>query len=244
MGIFKESNLTALKDHHPLNIEELMNDAEHFERKCYIDEKNLAKSKENLMDAKGLLEVMLSNLLTHLRNTQYLKTAAERAVFMKMVEDISRCLGILDRREKDLMTGIGESDVGITHLSAFRKELMKTYFALIINPLKKVKEIYYKEISNNEKVQDKERALFLVTYELLSVIASSLYSQQRVSAAGMSSSSGLKGIERVPSWQTLYVKSILKEKNQANKENDGNYDLRDLEDLEDSEIEEDVEMDN
>jgi len=236
MGILKESSLTELKDHHPLKIDELMNDAESFERKCYIDKKNLAKSKENLMDAKGLLEVMLSSFLAHLRNTQYLKTAEERALFMKMVEDISRCLGILDRRERDLMTGIDERDVGVAHLSAFRKELMKTYFSLIITPLKRVKEIYEGEILNNDDVKDKKRALFLAMYELLSVISSSLYSQQRVSSAGFGSTSGLKGIERVPSWQSLYVRSVLKEKNQEKgQEGKEDYDLKDLENLEDAE---------
>ena len=196
------------------------------------------------MDAKGILMIMISNLISRLHDSKMLKTSEERALFMKLNEDISRCLGLLDKKEKDLITSKEDESIGFANLSSFKSELMTVYFVLIINVLEKSKEIYENDIKNNDKISEKQRAMFFTLYELISVISSSLYSQQRISAGGSGGSIGKIGA--IPGWQSLYVGSVLKEKSEVKKKED--YNLEDLENLSEDEDEmeehdEDIEED-
>lgn len=205
--IYKQSNLVSLKNDFPVNISKLISDAQEFELKCTIDSEDIMKTKENLFNAKGLLEIVISDLISWLHDKNMLETSEERGLYLKMTEDISRCLGMLDRKEKDLI--ISETRTSFYGLASFETEMIKIYFSLVIDPLIKAKEIYNEEIKNNSKIDKKNRALFYTIYEIISVVSSSLFSRERLNASGQGNV-GLK-TQSVPGWQELYFSSISKE---------------------------------
>lgn len=207
MALIKNANLSSLEKDYPIDIKRIMGDCKKFKTKCHIDRKDLNKSQENLEEAKGFLQIIMSSLMSKLHDLKLLKSEEERDFWLKLNLDLNRCLGMLDKRENNLITGRDKKDIGIANISAFKTELSTAYFSIIINPLTQAKE-EYKKIEKNQKIADKNRAFFYLLYELISISSSTLYGSTRLSLTG--SGSGKENID-ILTWQKMYFKSMNKE---------------------------------
>ncbi len=209
MVAIRLSNLSRLGRNYPIDIDVVIDFSKKFKRKCSIDLNNLNKSKENLEDAKGLLQMVLSSLMSNLHGLDLMRHDDERAVWGKLNMDINRCLGLLDKREQKLITGREERDIGFSQLSAYKNELITAFMIVVVNPLTDAKKEYSKKIEDS-KIKNKELAFFYLIYQLMTIACSVIYGQTRVSMSGATGGIAHGG-KTSSDWNDLYGKAISKQ---------------------------------
>lgn len=251
-----DTNLPGLEKGYPIDISSIIKNAKRFETMCRIIPEDIRRTQENISDSKGVLVLIFGNLISLLRSLGLIKSEMEKDTFIKMNRDLNRCLGLIDKSEKERIISKGD-EVSFYDLSAFKTELWTAYLSIAMDNLLESKKIYINKIKEDERIKDKERALFYVLYELISTSASVIYGADRMSASGSSS----QGTYSSPGgWENFYVKSILnkfkKQKNPSQEglkdsddksktkkeESDEDYDFLSLENLDEEGDEEDEDL--
>lgn len=194
---------SELKSQCPIDIEDICryhNEFESYLPFC-ITINNLNKCKEDIIQAREKLDLMITFLIQSLHDKEMLKKKADRLLYSWLIDDLGRFMEELDSKEDMLIVQVddpkGGGLVGIARLSTYLKHLTLAQEALIYSPLKKA-IIEYKSISK-EELKDMRSFLYIL-FQLIQTTLSVLGGMTRKKMGG--SKRGM--VQTLPtSWEAL-----------------------------------------
>ena len=169
-----------LKEQCPIDISRIITYANRFDAHVgvRVSLTNLARAKRSLIEARGQLELMITTLNQLLYDRKILQSRVDEVLHMWFMDNLGRLMRKIDEKEKDLLIvhdnpNEMNSEVGVSHLSAYAKLLKIVSQAVIFEALIKATEEYnqledgaiesiqYTEEVSEQKLNENKQPLFL-----------------------------------------------------------------------------------
>ena len=140
-------NFEELIRNSPIDLKEIKKHSRKFYRFCNIKNKLVLDSmKESLLEARGELEKMITLVLNYMKKDDIqLNKKITDIIYEEFSINFSGFMRQIDEQQDEQFVKVGENDMNISRLIAFKIFLETSYFDIIFIPLKLASESYSKK---------------------------------------------------------------------------------------------------
>ena len=173
-----------LEESCPIKISRIVKYATAFDSKINLNFSDLDKAKEDVLDARGDFDLMITTLVQLLYDREILKKPQDHILLSYLKEDLGRFLRRLDEREDYLLVEgdhreESKNRVSVSRISSYAKSLRLASNSIIYETLLKSTEEYL-AFKETDELKREKRTFLYILFQILQVLYQLFHLSQEI----------------------------------------------------------------